>query len=333
MTRRITRPMSILTVLAAALLLPAAGALASSRHSSHGHGSHHGHSSHHGHHSSHHGHHGHSRSSFSFSFGIGSYGHRHYSPYHHSYSHYYRPYSYNYCPPTVINRYEYGYVPNTAVIVTPPRQETVIVQPPPVSSVYSSPATTIYSPPQQATYTPPTRLTYTGIDYTNRTTTPTPIVDGWTLLSGDQPNARLAMDAFAIQAERFPDRGVPKIGYALTAALQGNDDKAAWAMRRAVLTDSESLKAVPVDGVVANHLRDLAARYESRLNDGFSRSDDAFMLAALRFIQREYAAAQSAVTTAIKSGDTEVTTARLKEMIDKLYTAPPAPAPEAPAEN
>ena len=309
MLRRLIAPLSI-AIAAAGMLLPAQDAPAASR--GHGHSSH-GHSSHGHHHSSH----GHSRSSFSFSFGIGSYGHRHYSPHYYSSYGYYRPYYQPYCPPTIINRYEYGYVPNTAVIVTPPRQETVIVQPPP---------TTIYAQPQTSVITQPQRVVYSttpaaGIDYT--TTRIVPIVDPWSLLSADQPNIRGAMDAFANQAERYPDRGVPKIGYGLTAALQGNDEKAAWAMRQAVLRDSESLKAVPVDGVVANHLRDLAARYESRLSDGFSRADDAFMLAALRFIQREYAAAQSAINAAIRSGDNEATTARLKEMIEKLYTAPP----------
>jgi hypothetical protein len=257
-----------------------------------------------------------SRSSFSFSFGVSSHDHyrsnwdRHSYGYGHSRWPYSRSHVYvrDYCPPPVIHRPVYYYEPNTAVYVQP-QPQTVIVQQP---QVISQPAPVIIQQPAAPATTAYTPEPY-GIDY-NRTAT----ADGWAHLSANQPDLRAAIDAFATEAERFPDRGTPKIGYAITQALTGNEDKAAWAMRQAVLRDPDSLKSVPADGVVANHMRDLVARYENRLADGFSRADDAFMLAALRFMQREYAAANAAITTAQKTGDTDAATFKLADLIAKF---------------
>jgi hypothetical protein len=179
----------------------------------------------------------------------------------------------------------------------PPPAPVVIQQPAPQPVVVQQPA------PQAVTY----QTVYQPV-----------AVDGWSLLGGDVPNLRGAVDAFAVEAERSPQRGTPRVGYAIAQALAGNDDKAAWSLRQALERDPDALRSVPVDGYVANHLTDLANRYEARLRDGFSRSDDAFMLASIRFMQRQYNAAHEAITTAIKTGDAAPSTARLASMIEPL---------------
>ena len=183
-----------------------------------------------------------------------------------------------------VRRYSYSYIePNTARLI-PPR-----------------------------TYTPRTN---TRVYSTTRSTT---YADGWAYLCEDDLRAREAIDAFATEAQRHPGRGLPRIGYAISQALAGNEDKAVWAMRRALACEPESLKEVDADPALRRRINELAAKYDRRVREGFSRSDDLFMLAALRTIQGEYAAAYKVIRAAIERGDTEPTTRALRKLIDEAY--------------
>ncbi|MBI1367697.1 MAG: hypothetical protein GC162_03495 [Planctomycetes bacterium] len=254
------------------------------------------------------------------SFGFGYSHYRNYCgpSYRGYYSHttYYRPYNYCpppvYCPPQVTYvvppqvNYVQGvaYTPNTAVVITPPQAQPVVTETAtPASYTYpyinNSSNTTVVAPANPAT--PPVVVS-----------APQTLTDGFGLLRG--ANTRGALDAFAAEAERFPNAGLPKVGYAIAAGLNGDDAKAAWALRSAVEMDASGLDRVPTDAAVQAMISNVLHRYEQRQN-GFSRADDAFMIAACRYLLHDYAGAQTAIASAAATGDNAATTQTLRAMI------------------
>jgi len=161
----------------------------------HGHHSYYKHRSHHGHHyRSHHGYHSYHR-------------YRHHRS-HYSYRHGYAPYRYHARSRHEYRRYGSPHVSgrSAARIVVTPR---------------SRPAGSDY-PTTQAS----------GSDSRRRAaaSTPSTVADGWRLLNDGHEDR--AFNAFAAAAADHPRRGEPKLGYALAAAMRGDDDRAAFAMRR-----------------------------------------------------------------------------------------------------
>ncbi|QNN23492.1 hypothetical protein HED60_14820 [Planctomycetales bacterium ZRK34] len=265
------------------------------------------------------------RFSIGFSYSSGGHYSRHYNSRYYDRHHrgYYRPFSYNRCSPFGYSYYRphyyrtyprysgvnlnynvityRGYDDNTARIIVPPQ-----------STVYS---TTTAVPVATTTTT-----------YTAPAAPPTPVVykyayeaDGWALYRNNR--AREAVDIFANQAEQSPNAGLPKIGYALSQATIGNDDKAAWAMRRALQYDAGALDRVPQDVTTQQSIDQLLNKYVARA-EGFSRADDPFMIASLRYIARDYAGARDAAAEAAKLNPDDTALRTLQAMIDQRLAAP-----------
>jgi hypothetical protein len=66
--------------------------------------------------------------------------------------------------------------------------------------------------------------------------------EGWNALSGG--NAGFALDIFAIQSQEDMGNGVPRIGFALAAAANGELDRGARAMRKAISIDPDALNSI-----------------------------------------------------------------------------------------
>jgi hypothetical protein len=270
------------------------------------------------------------------------------------YGHYYRPYYYRpyYYPAPVYVAPSVVYVdppPQTTVVYQQPApQTTVVYQPAPQTAApqqytygYSTPApantaqTTVYNPPPYQSNTQPAQVS-APMQQQPAAMQPSqpggnfqppqqPYADGWALLSTDQ--ARTALDAFAIEAERNPSAGAPKVGYALASVVIGDDAKAVWAMRQALQSDPNSLNQALLAASAHNQLRQAIGRYDSRIAGGFSRADDLFMVAALRYIEADYANADQALSRAVQLGDNTPSTTALRSLIDaKMRSAPAAGA-------
>jgi len=139
---------------------------------------------------------------------------------------------------------------------------------------------------------------------------------GWRLLG--QNNPREALDVFATQAGKHHNDGVPKVGYALSAAMQGDLNKAAWAMRRAFRIDPDSLHYLKIDALLRTSIDMLLAEYHNQLNyaQGNRHFDVAFMIAALNYLIHEKDAARIAIEESVdKLGDNSPSAINLQRLV------------------
>jgi len=251
------------------------------------HGGHHGHG-HYGHgHYGHHGHHGH--------YG----GHHRYGGYsRYARSYYYPRYSYGYSSSYYYPRYSYGYSP--------------------YSSSYGSYGST-YSPYSSSyrgsTYQTPYSSGAAGGGSTYGGTSASGANGGWDLLAAGR--ASEALTVFANAAESNPTHGVPKVGYALSAASAGDLDTGAWAMRRACRIDPKSMQDLQLSAPVGKVVQRLVETYGTRGD----RRDGSFMLASLHYLQRDGYKARKAAQAAANAGDRSESLRHLQSMIAKLPDA------------
>jgi hypothetical protein len=217
--------------------------------------------------------------------------------------------------------------PTTVIVTSPP---VVYAPPPPPTTVYtySTPAPTpvVYKPAPTTVYTPISTPAPAPAVYTPPAPAPAPTppagpavqqayLDGWALLRADQ--SRKSLNAFAAEAEQYPQRGLPKIGYALASAMNNDDTKAAWAMRHAINTDPGALLTLSQDDSTHRRLDALIARFTQRINEGYTRSDDRFLVAALYTLKLDFVNAKAAIDRAIAHGDNDPATGALQRMIDQ----------------
>ena len=128
-----------------------------------------------------------------------------------------------------------------------------------------------------------------------------------------------ALGYFAAQAQARPGDGLPKIGYALSAALGGDPDIGVWAMRRAVGIDIGALHRVRESGEAVAAIDRAVVLYESDYDTERPDTDKAFMLAVLYDLRGDVRAARAKITEAIGAGDTSLSAAALWQMLDDDY--------------
>jgi len=136
--------------------------------------------------------------------------------------------------------------------------------------------------------------------------------DGWQLLKDNHPND--ALNAFAIEAQNHPAKGMPKVGYALASAEAGQLDRGVWAMRRALRFDPESLHYVTVDKSLQPRIKALIHRYDYD-SASAKATDAAFMRTALHYLLRESAEAKQAMDQVVQARDGTVSARNLKKLI------------------
>lgn len=139
---------------------------------------------------------------------------------------------------------------------------------------------------------------------------------GWRLLAQNSP--REALDVFAAQGGYRPKDGVLKVGYALSAAMQRDLDKAAWAMRGAFRIDPDSLHYLKIDASLRASIETLLDEYHIQLNyaQGNRHFDVAFMIAALNYLIHEIAAARAAIAESVENlGDNSPSAINLQRLV------------------
>ncbi|MCG8379039.1 MAG: hypothetical protein MI865_06150 [Proteobacteria bacterium] len=124
--------------------------------------------------------------------------------------------------------------------------------------------------------------------------------EGWDWLA--KGNSGYAIDIFAIQSQQNLYSGVPKIGFAIAAANNGEIERSIRAMRRAIRTDPESLNKLPISHEHRFAIREFPIK--DKLITNKENDDNAFMLAVLSYLQQDYIVANSYITDADHSQST-----------------------------
>lgn len=137
---------------------------------------------------------------------------------------------------------------------------------------------------------------------------------GWVQLSNGQ--IMEALNSFSREMEHYPDAGIPKVGYALAAAASGDLISAVLAMREALRYDPDSLQYIYLDERLFDLVDSLTEKYEYQLQFDYRRPDEAFMTAALYYLEQDYISAHNAVGRAISDGDKSVSINNLHGIIN-----------------
>lgn len=132
---------------------------------------------------------------------------------------------------------------------------------------------------------------------------------GWKNIAKN--NANTALDIFAVQSQQDLTSGTPKIGFAIAAAMLGNKRRAIHAMRKAIRIDANALNEI--DSYEINHtIKNLIEDYQSDINNTSKNDDTAFMVAALSYLDQDYAKA----TTIMSEQDKKQSTLNLRELLE-----------------
>lgn len=138
-------------------------------------------------------------------------------------------------------------------------------------------------------------------------------LEGWSLLAGDKFDEALNdFDAAIIVA---PNRAEAHAGRAIVLGMTGRDADAVAAMRRAVELNPEIADYVPVDAATQSILAHLAGVYRKQAEAAEKPVDLWFMTGALEAARRDYAAALTALQSAVNLGDTEPSTTSLRHIV------------------
>ncbi len=138
---------------------------------------------------------------------------------------------------------------------------------------------------------------------------------GWTLLA--EKRYRDALSDFTNHVVSNPSKGTPKVGYALSSAAMGDLSRAAWAMRRALRTDFESLHYLILDKRLRPTLQGLIERYHALSRQTEHEREADFMLASLHYLMRDVKLAQKAIKLARREGDRTESTTNLELLIER----------------
>ncbi len=120
--------------------------------------------------------------------------------------------------------------------------------------------------------------------------------EGWQALGKAEPDN--AMRIFAIQSRQNLRSGVPKIGFALATAANGERQRAVWSMRRAIDIDPGALDQVVMDAELEQLVSDLNEHYRADITSASAQPYHAFMIAALSYLQGDIPGAENFITAA-----------------------------------
>ncbi len=117
--------------------------------------------------------------------------------------------------------------------------------------------------------------------------------EGWDWLA--KGNAGYALDIFAIQSQQNLNSGIPKVGFAIAAAVKGDMGRATRAMRKAIRIDSSALNNIDIKNIKPT-IETLSENYKLNLNTNKNNADNAFMIAALSYLQQDYETASNIIS-------------------------------------
>jgi hypothetical protein len=143
---------------------------------------------------------------------------------------------------------------------------------------------------------------------------PRPDDAGWDLLVRGDISA--AINEFIEETSMQPGHATPRVGFALCAAFQNDDDAAIWAMKRAFSIDSETLLRFAGSEDVNDEIRGLMSRYLARISTDESDNEAQFMVAALHFLLGENDASGTSIDTVLASGDGQNASRQLRNAVN-----------------
>ncbi|THK43219.1 hypothetical protein E8Q33_00950 [Methylophaga sp. SB9B] len=117
------------------------------------------------------------------------------------------------------------------------------------------------------------------------------IADGWEALSRYESGN--AINAFKAQSSKDPQASLPQVGFALATALQGEPEKAVWALDLALKADTRELRYFSADPGLQLVIDDLLDNYQNA----------PLMTATLLYLKQDYQAADSALQKALNECD------------------------------
>ncbi len=139
--------------------------------------------------------------------------------------------------------------------------------------------------------------------------------EGWDWL--ERGYAEKAMDIFAIQSQQDLNAGTPRIGFAIAAAINGDKERGARSMRKALEIDPDSLRYIKITNGLQPAINELSHDYELLTLGKYTRPDEAFMLATLSYLQKDYETAHRVISASIVEGDYSDSSRNLKRLIDR----------------
>ncbi|MFT5426016.1 MAG: hypothetical protein ACI9ZT_000957 [Gammaproteobacteria bacterium] len=101
-----------------------------------------------------------------------------------------------------------------------------------------------------------------------------------------------------------------KIGFSIAAAKNGESERATRIMRKAIRVDASALDKIDVKNIKPI-IEALTKNYESNLNINKKNNDNAFMLATLSYMQKDYETAK----VMISGKDQSESAKNLRELI------------------
>ncbi|MEM7230182.1 MAG: hypothetical protein AAF432_15350 [Planctomycetota bacterium] len=151
---------------------------------------------------------------------------------------------------------------------------------------------------------------------------PLPDDRGWDLLVKGE--VAQAIDEFIEDSTVYPNRAAPRIGFAICASLQDDDDAAVWAMKRAFALDPLTVQRFAGSAEVNSEIRDLLAHFNASIANQVEPDGDAqFMVAALHFLLGDDAASGRSMEAVLAAADSTTqrssrarATQHLREAID-----------------
>lgn len=130
-------------------------------------------------------------------------------------------------------------------------------------------------------------------------------IDGWEALS--RYESTTAINTFKAQSQKDPKASLPKIGFALATALQGESDKAFWALNLALIADTSDLRYFSADSGLRLIVDDLLENYQNK----------SLMTATLFYLKQDYRSAQSTIQTALDECDNCAGTRNMQRLIQQ----------------
>ena len=118
-----------------------------------------------------------------------------------------------------------------------------------------------------------------------------------------------------------------RIGVALAASSLGDDTTAARALRTALRVDPRTLHGFVADQALQARIDERLEAYAERDADTEERT---FMIAALRYLARDYDGARAAVTQAITGGDDHPSTFALRLLLFEGTSGEATPSEPSP---
>ena len=139
--------------------------------------------------------------------------------------------------------------------------------------------------------------------------------EGWDWL--ERGYAEKAMDIFAIQSQQDLNAGMPRIGFAIAAAINGDKERGTRSMRKALEIDPDSLRYIKITQGLQPAVDDLSHEFELLTLGEYKRPDESFMLATLSYLQKDYETAHRVISASILDGDYSDSSRNLKRLIDR----------------